>query len=217
MGREGIDSVVRCWELSGTSVLNAGATPEDLQRAAHALGRVLPDELVALYSRCNGGEVLEGNIQLYPIDGDELSLVQGSDFLRGYDWPIPQELIVFAGDGQGGSFGLWCPQDQVGRSFVVEVGEIFEGGSLAVVGTSLSGFLRGRSAYFALLLEAPDDATRALGVPEQFACKRGDEVDEHDYDALVRWANPGLPQSAVDPYEARLTADDVRDLAKGAG
>lgn len=217
MGRKDIEAVVRCWELSGTSTLNAGATPEELKDAASTLGRDLPDELVALYSHCNGGDVLGGNIHLYPVDGDELSLVQGSDFLRRYKWPIPQEVIVFAGDGVGGSFGLWLPGDQIGRPFVVEVGEIFEEGSLAITGTSLSGFLRGRSAYYVFLLESPDDALRSLGVPEQFTRKRADEPDDHDYEALMRWANPDLPEFPVSSYEARLTADDVRRFAKGAG
>jgi hypothetical protein len=217
LGRKDIEAVVRCWELSGTSTLNAGATPEELKDAARTLGRDLPDELVALYSHCNGGDVLEGNIDLYPVDGEELSLVQGSDFLRRYKWPISQEVIVFAGDGQGGSFGLWLPRDQIGRPFVVEVGEIFEEGSLAITGTSLSGFLRGRSAYYAFLLESPDDASRSLGVPEQFTPKRADELHDQYYEALMRWANPDLPEFPVSSYEARLTADDVRRFAKGYG
>lgn len=100
---------------------------------------------------------------------------------------------------------------------VVEVGEIFEEGSLSVTGTSLSGFLRGRSAYYVLLLECPKAASEALDLPKRFRSKRAEDLDDADYEALMRWANPGLPRQPVSSYEARLTADDVRRLAMTSG
>lgn len=217
MGLNDIEAVVRCWELSGVSTLDAGATPQKLKNVVRKLGRQPPDELMTLYSYCNGGEILEGNIQLYPLDGTELSLLTAADFLRNHQWPIPQELILFAGDGQGGSFGLWLPETHIGRPLVVEVGEIFEGGALAVTGTSLSGFLRGRSAYYALLLDVPEVASTSLGVPKTLTRKPAEELDDDDYEAFMRWANPGLPDFPVSSYEARLTADDVRRLARLSG
>ncbi len=105
MVNDQIDIIVRCWEMSAAEAPNEGATAQQLQDAQHRLGCRFPNELTALYERCNGAEVLEGNIQLYPLDGQELSVVQASEFLRASDWPIPPELVVFAGDGQGAAFG----------------------------------------------------------------------------------------------------------------
>ena len=61
MGLNDIEAVVRCWELSGVSTLDAGATPQKLKNAVRKLGRQPPDELMTLYSYCNGGEILDGS------------------------------------------------------------------------------------------------------------------------------------------------------------
>lgn len=207
MATDDIEKIVAAWKLSGKSTLNPGATSSELRHIGRRLEKQLPDDFVALYEHCDGGDLLNGNIQLYPHDGEDLSVLRGSAFLRRYDWPIPPELVVFAGNGTGGSFGLWLPKDGSGRPFVIEVGEIFEDGSLSVTGTCLAGFLRGRSAYYLLSLESPLAALEALGLPADFRRK------DTDYEAIMRWANPDLPEFPVDPYESRLTADDVRRLA----
>jgi hypothetical protein len=217
MVNDQIDAIVRAWGMSGAGGPNEVATAEQLLDAQHRLGRRFPDELRALYERCNGAEVLEGNIQLYPLDGQELSVVQASEFLRATDWPIPSDLVVFAGDGQGAVFGLWMPEDERARALVVEVGQIFEEDSLSVTGTSLSGFLRGRTAYYLLLLEAPAAAVELLGLRKGLRTKEADGLDDGDYEALLRWANPDLPDHAVSSYEARLTPDEVRRLARSPG
>ena len=80
MANEHIDKVVGCWEASGVSTLNQGATQQQRQDAERLLGRSFPDEFVALYEHCTGGDVLEGNIQLDTLDGADLSVVQASDF-----------------------------------------------------------------------------------------------------------------------------------------
>jgi hypothetical protein len=214
MATSDIERIVASWDLSGTSTLNPGATPEDLKRVRRRLERNFPNDFIALYEHCDGGEVLHGNIRLYPLDGEDLSVLRASAFLRRYDWPIPPEVIVFASNGQGESLGLWLPKDGSGRPFVIEVGEIFEDDSLSVTGTSLTGFLRGRSAYYLLALQAPPAALEALGLPVEFkrSCSSYDLNHSH-YEALIRWANPDLPQHPVSPYESRLTAEDVRRLA----
>jgi hypothetical protein len=204
-----IEKIVASWSLSGTSTLNPGATSEELKYVRRRLEKNFPDDFIALYEQCDGGDLLHGNIQLYPLDGEDLSILRASAFLRRHDWPIPPELLVFAGDGQGGSFGLWLPKDGNSRPFVIEVGEIFEDGSLSVTGTSLTGFLRGRTAYYLLSLESPRAALEELGIPIEFRRR----LNSSDYDALIRWANPDLPEFPISPYEARLTADDVRRLA----
>jgi hypothetical protein len=217
MAKESIDNIVRCWEISGAAGQYEGATAQQLEDAQHRLGRRFPDEFTALYERCNGAEVLDGNLQLYPLDGQELSVLHASEFLRAADWPIPSELVVLAGDGQGAVFGLWLPENAGGRALVVEVGQIFEEGSLSVTGTSLSGFLRGRTAYYLLLLEAPAAAVERLGLPKGLRTKEADGLDDSDYEAFLRWANPDLPDHAVSSYEARLTPGEVRRLARLSG
>jgi len=214
MATNDIERIVASWNLSCASTLNPGATLAELKRVGRKLEKSLPDDFMALYEHCNGGEVLHGNIQLYPLDGEDLSVLHASAFLRRYDWPIPPELVVFAGDGQGGSFGLWLPKDGNSRPFVIEVGESVEDSSLSVTGTSLSGFLRGRTAYYLLSLESPSAAFEALGLPAELRERfQSSELEDGDYETLIRWANRDLPEFPVSPYEARLTADDVRRLA----
>nr|WP_290668306.1 SMI1/KNR4 family protein [Ardenticatena sp.] len=214
MGSVDIESIVRSWVLSGTSHLEPGATIEEIEQATRILGRQIPEDFVSLYSRCNGGYILGGNLNLYPLADDELSFVSASDVLRRYGGPIPPEVIVFADDGQGNLFGLWFPKEGIGRPLIVEIGEIFEEDCMAIIGTSFTAFLRGWSAYHMLLLEMPDEAPKTLDVPQRFMRKRGTWLNDEDYETLMCWANPGLPDLPISPYEARLTANDVWHLSK---
>ena len=214
MATSDIEKIVASWSLSGASTLNPGATSQELRRVCRRLEKNFPDDFIALYEQCDGGDVLHGNIQLFPLDGEDLSVLRASAFLRRHDWPIPPELIVFAGNGQGESFGLWLPKDGNSPQFVIEVGAIFKDGSLSVTGTSLTGFLRGRSAYYLLLLESPPAALDELCLPMEF--RHGlnrSKLNDSGYEALIRWANPDLPKHPISPYESRLTADDIRRLA----
>jgi len=208
-----IETIVRSWEMSGASDMEAGATREELAEVARALGREWPDEFVDLYMMCNGGGILGGNLELYPLDGSDISLARASRFLLDNGWPIPNELVVFAGDGTGNQFGLWLPAEEQSMTMVVEVGEIFEEGSFAVTGTSISGFLHGRSAYYLHLLECPESALDLLGAPPWFKERPAEELTDEDYESILRWANPGLPEHSVSSYEARLTAAHLRALA----
>ena len=146
MASPNIDAIVRSWRLSGECELGAGATQEQLRSAEQLIGRTFPSELFDLYSQCDGAHVLRGNLQLDPLDGRDSSVVRSSPWLRSVGWPVPDELIVFAGNGGGDSFGIWLPRVGHHAPLVIEVGAIFEEGSFAVVGTSLGAFLRGRTA-----------------------------------------------------------------------
>jgi hypothetical protein len=49
----------------------------------------------------------------YPLaspeeDDEALTLATASDLLRSWDWPVPDEMLIFGGNGQGDSFGLWA-------------------------------------------------------------------------------------------------------------
>ena len=169
---------------------------------------------MSLYLHCNGASILGGNLQLYPLSKGELSLISASDFHRSCGWPIPPEVIVFGDDGQGDLFGVWLDREGIGRPLIVEIGEIFEEGCMAVTGTSLRGFLWGLSAFHALSFGGPDEALRSLGIPKGFMGKFGGSLDDRDYEELMRWSNPDLPNLPLSPYKARLTAEDVRRLSR---
>jgi hypothetical protein len=41
-----------------------------------------------LYQRC----LFEDNLRMYPLFGDDMSLLEGSQSYRHDDWPVPDEL-----------------------------------------------------------------------------------------------------------------------------
>lgn len=69
---------------------------------------------------------------------------------------------------------------------------------------------------YLLLLECPKSAVDELGVPASSRARSADELDDSDYEALCRWADPELPHLPVSSYAARLTVDDVRRVANRA-
>jgi hypothetical protein len=105
-----IESIVRSWRATENTTLQPGASDKEMDEAARKLGRPLSNEARALYALCNGAYVTDGNFMLHPLDGDEFSLVRASDGFRANQWPIPDEVVIFGSDGQGGSFGFWWPR-----------------------------------------------------------------------------------------------------------
>jgi hypothetical protein len=222
-GSERLRSVLRAWELTpALHELEPGVPPAVLDEAEALLGRALPDDLRALYEAVGGGGALHGNLTLYPpvaADGDEddLTLAGAAAAHRAWDWPVPEELVVFGDNGQGDLFGVWLPGgDDDARPLVVEVGGVFEPETLAVVGTDLAAFLTGWSAYYLLLVTPEHDTAAgldALGVPDELRTP-GAELDDDDMAALLAWASPDLPDPAPDPYERGLTAEQVAAHAR---
>ena len=104
-----LESVLASWRLSAPlHEPEEPATAQALEEAQAALGRQLPDAAVALFRAYRGGSFLGGNLAIYPplADGPEdLSLATASDLLRSWDWPIPEELVVFGDNGAGDQFG----------------------------------------------------------------------------------------------------------------
>jgi hypothetical protein len=153
--------VLTSWRLSGCCNLGRGATALELKQAEKKLGCKFPAEVADLYRQCNGADILGGNLVIDPLDGKTLSLVQSGDFLRKAEWPIPEDALVFGGDGGDELYALWLPRDRVERPIVIEVGSIFQPGSFSIVGTSLPRFLRSRTAYYLFLKSAmPSHSTR---------------------------------------------------------
>jgi hypothetical protein len=212
-----LENVLTAWELTADRhAPEPPASPKALEEAQRTLGRRLPPAALALYAAHGGGSFLGGNLGIHPPVGDgpdDLSLATASKLLRSWDWPIPEELVVFGDNGAGDQFGLWLPAEGGARPLVVQVGEVFGEPGLAVVGDDLVSFLTGWSAYYLLQEERGDTqaALAALGVPEHLRSLAGDGSDE-EFHARLRWASPGLTEDP-DPYEHGLTPAQVTAIA----
>ena len=72
----------------------------------------LPDELRSHCAEHGGEELYGGNLRIYPLeatDPETLTVANASDKLRSWDWPVPDEMVIFGDNGQSDSFGLWAP------------------------------------------------------------------------------------------------------------
>jgi hypothetical protein len=189
--------------------------------AERALDRRLPADLRELLTEVGDEEVLAGNLRVYPLvppegEDDVLALTTAADLLRSWEWPVPDEMVVFGSNGQDESFGVWVPKDGGARPIVVEIGETFEDACLAVVGDDLESFMRGWGAYYILLLGNPDEVStmvEAYELPEELSSLEEDGSDDEFY-AILGWANPRLPDPRPDPYERGLTAAQVDEIAR---
>jgi hypothetical protein len=168
----------------------------------------------------NGGASLQGNLMLYPLlppgAGETLALTTAAGLLRSPGWFVPDDLVVFGGDGSDDLFGLWLPADGYARHLVVQIAEVFDDAPLAVVGTDLAGFLRAWTAFYVLAAGSFDGAATALdvlGVPPALR-PAGESASEDALHALLAWASPGLPDSRPDAYVRGLTPEQVRALAE---
>ena len=175
------------------------------------MGRPMPADLKALYRFSDGMAPLGGNLTVEPLTATSgLALVGLSDQLRDWDWPIPDELLMFGGNGGDELFGLWYPAGAPsdGLSAVVMVGSIFEPVCLALAGTDLPRFLLAWSGYYLVQLEAPAAALDALRLPESLR-QIDDEAGVAPY---FRWADPTLADPDPDPYARGLDAAGIAAL-----
>src|SRR4051794_32184957 len=205
--------VLAAW--TATSWLHEPRPPaslDELESVEQAIGRPLPGALRELYQWHDGGSWLGGDLVLMPLQtSGELSVAQASKAHREWDWPVPDELVLFGSDGGGDPLGLWLPAASA-RPIVVKIGAIFEPGCMGIVGQDLNAFLRAWTAYYLLLPEraATTAGLNALEVPERL---RSDDPDDETFARIVEWASPTIRGSMSDPYEAHLTANDVRRIA----
>jgi hypothetical protein len=213
-----IRQIVTAWSLA-TQVSHGSpgpATPAALAEAERLLGHALPPDLRELYAAYDGGDFLGGNINLLPLNpttSDGYALSTASDRLREWRWSVPQELLIFGGNGSELSYGLWIDNPLVEDPLIVALSEDH---GLAVIGDSLARFLAGHSAYN-LLLYATDGydlepALDALEVPAQL--RSPERMDDATYDRLLNWANPNLPDKEPDPYARSMTRDQINEIAR---
>ncbi|QFG69323.1 SMI1/KNR4 family protein [Ornithinimicrobium pratense] len=182
-----------------------GASAQTLAAAASAVGGALPQDVLELYRATDGLELARGNLHLYPLLGTdvELGVVEAAAIHRSWDWVIPAELVLLGSDGGDGAFGVWVPAG-ARRSVVVQaVVSLDERPALAVLGTSLAGFLAAWAAYYLPLTLGETAGVSAclddLGVPA--ALREGEsELDDEHLHALLAWASPDLPDDEPDPY-----------------
>jgi hypothetical protein len=199
-----LDDVLDAWRLSAAVHALAGPLDEDGLLAAEArLGRDLPTDLRRVYAFSDGFDGFDGNIHI------ERAL-KAADFaqdLRDSDWDIAPELLVFGGNGSDEHWALWYPAGASpdDPTPVIEIGEIFDGGSLALIGSSLPCFLRMVSGFH-LAGRENSEASDAIGLPH--ALRR----DQDRFAPLVAWADPALPFPEPDPYVQRLTRADIARL-----
>jgi hypothetical protein len=89
-------------------------------------------------------EPLRGNLMVDPLSDTEGGGLFGlGDRLRSWDWPVPDEVLMFGGNGADDQFGLWYPAGTPASepTPVVMIGAVFEPASLALAGTEFARFL----------------------------------------------------------------------------
>jgi len=212
------DRVPAAW--TATAWLHEPGPPAslgELESVERTVGRRLPEAFRELYQRHDGGSWLGGDLSLMPLlSGDDLSVARASTVHRAWDWPVPDEVVIFGSDGCGDPLGLWLPGTGTARPVVVKIGAIFEPGCMGILGEDLNAFLRAWTAYH-LLLPDRKVATAALNALELPEYLRSDHPDDETFAQILEWASPTVLRSMSDPYEARLTPADVHRIAADVG
>ncbi|PYG01677.1 hypothetical protein SAMN05216184_101136 [Georgenia satyanarayanai] len=211
-----IQRVLRAWRAAGAHIeLGEPADEALIARAEAELGLPLPREVRELYAAGNGMSLASGDLVLHPLVGlEHQGVTGGSRQLRQWDWPVPEELVVLGDSGGEEVLGVWVvPEAQ--RTLVVTMGSPLDEPALAVLGTSLAGFLAAWSAYFLPLGDPGDDPAIAdclaeLGAPAPLTSPD----DEEHLLRLLAWGSPDLPDPRPDPYERPLSPAELTRLAQ---
>ena len=228
-----IETLFDAWQASGAfASIEANATEAEIQTAEQKIGATLPRPLREIYSLFNGRWVWE--LDFYPLnfppEHSSVALANANEKLNEYGWYIPEEIRLFAGDGGGGTFGIWLSETghPIFSHPIIEVGELFEEGCMGIAGTNLLSFLHGWSAYRLMLEEsnelrivelgedkdAPNRLQRIqtaldmLQVPQSL---RGDNFDD-EIAPFRKWADPQLPDPYGDSYSQGYTISDLKRI-----
>ena len=216
--KEHLEPVFRSWKLFHPGKDWRCASESQIAQAESVIGRRLPVELRVLYKFAHGFGVVGNNLCINRLTPgtESMSLTENFRKLPKWGWPIPDELLVFGGNGGDELFGIWVPRGSRDDDPhpVISVGAIFEPGSFAVAGTELCRFLLGWTAMYARSYvwdgEADAAALRELGMPLDLSRKRkGDALSQKGIREIFRWADPSLAEPP-NPYGQRLTAERLR-------
>jgi|GEM_PF-3225205 len=206
---------------------NEPALEADLLAAEEVLARPIPESLKVIYRCLNGYGSADGNLDVYPLHGGtKLSLVSTTATYREWEWPVPDEVLLFGANGSGEPYGLWTGPHDSERfpSPVIQIEEIFEPDCMRIVSATVEDLLiddvvwtllfEGAQAEAAAAFEIPEadlpdrQVIKALleGAPEgsELAARAANETRR-----LERRLHPRLDPDLHDSYAARLDADGV--------
>ena len=231
-----IQTLIDAWKSAGAyHNVQTPATEAQIQAAEAKIGTTLPKLLREVYPLFNGGWAWQ--LDFYPLfpPPEHYALTNSNELYIEYQWCIPQEIRLFAGDGGGGAFGIWLPAcgNPIYNHPVIEVGELAgEEGCMGVAGTNLISFLRGWSASQFVMEEddelwkvelgedkdAPNRLKRiqtaldTLEVPQLLRAEHHHEDPDENFAQLRKWADPNLPDPYGDSYNQRYTIADLKKL-----
>ena len=231
-----IQMLLDAWKVAGAHLsINPPATGMEIQAAEEKIGTTLPYPLRAVYPLFNGGWALELNF--FPLNPppEHYALTNSNELYIEYQWRIPKEIRLFAGDGGGGAFGIWLPAcgNPMYNHPIIEVGELAgEDGCMGVAGTNLLSFLRGWSAFQLVMTEndelwkvelgedkdAPNRLKRiqtALDtrkIPQSLRSEHHQKDPDENFAQLRKWADPQLPDPYGDSYSQQYTIADLKKL-----
>jgi hypothetical protein len=103
------DRLLACWRRTeDLHTLPLPASADEIAAAEAELNLALPDLLRQIYLFSKGPWLFGGCLNLDVLRNPEgLGLTTSSRLLREWEWPIPEEILVFGGDGSEEVYGLW--------------------------------------------------------------------------------------------------------------
>jgi SMI1/KNR4 family protein SUKH-1 len=213
-----MEAIFRSWQLSAElHSFEPAALTKDFKAFEEEAGWRLPQEWRALYAFSNGADLFFGNLRYRPLAGDEGTLIDSSESFRQSGWPVPAALWIAGTNGEGDPFGLWHPGLTEETAPVVELGQLFEPGCMAVAGRTLRLFLLIRTANFLLSRADEFDTQPALDVLGVPAALRDRARRDVTWDGVARWADPTWRDGQDNPYGECLTARGGGPLSSGRG
>jgi hypothetical protein len=219
----GLQNLIEAWKSFGAASFPPPAREDELRNLEAHLEQPLPSDLRALYSATNGAHLLDGNLKFDPVNGHEISLMESRSWIRNGGWRIPDQVLVFGGNGSDDLFGIWLAPT-FNTAFcnpIIHIGEIREPGCMAVAATNLLSFLAIQTAgYFLFVDQQPTKALDHLGLPQELRFDVKDASDDQ-LEALGRWADPLMPlmpdDVSGDPYTDRHDAKKLEKIFNEVG
>ena len=145
-----------------------------LERVRRALGLdAFPASLARFFSWSDGGQFLQGNLELFPAipdaAADDLSLARATASLREWGWDIPDDAVVIGSNGGDETFIWFAHTDAVALTDVDGASEQLAGG----IGPFLLGWT---ASYLARLSDIADTqpALDYIGLPLQYRTRDDD-------------------------------------------